>query len=124
MRNYISLVIIVVVVVILFAFNIYVTNSIEYDLLNCAVNLHIKVSENLNCTNEYNEFVTKLKKSEVKMNMIFNHSAYNDIMECVIDIGNDIEFDDKKLLNANVDKLIFYLKDLIGNEKAEINNIL
>ena len=124
MKNYIPLAIIIAAMAVVFAFNSYVTNNIEYELLTSAANLHSKVSENLDCTDEYNEFVAKLKKAEVKINMIYNHSAYNDIAKCVLEIGNDIEYDDKKSLSINVEKLIFYLKDIIGNEKAEINNIL
>ncbi len=124
MKNYIPFAIIVIIMLCVFAFNSFVLNSIEYDLLTSAINLQNKVIENLDCTDEYNEFVINFKKSEVKFNIIYNHMVYNDIAKCVIDIGNDIENNDKKSLNKNVKLLVFYLNDIIGNEKAQINNIL
>ncbi len=124
MKNYIPLAIIIAVMAVVLAFNNYVANNIEYELLTSAVNLCNRANENLDCAEQYDEFVTKLQKWETKINMIYNHSAYSDIKKCVLEMGSDIKNDDKKSLNKNAQKLIFYLKEIIDNEKAEINNIL
>ncbi len=124
MKNSIPFILIVIFLFAMFAFNGYVMNSIEYELLNDAVDIQKKVYNNEAVGKEYEILVEKMNKATVKLNTIINHSAYNEIVKCISDMGIAIEFDDKKNLLSASDNLVFYFKNILEGEKCKIHNIL
>lgn len=124
MKNSIPFILIVTFLIFVFAFNGFVMNKIEHELLNDALIIHQKTSKGEDITKEYDMFVKKFNKLEVIINTLINHSVYNEIAKCITDIGNAIEFDDKKNLVLASERLVFNLKNVIEGDKCKIHNIL
>lgn len=123
MKNYLPFYVIILLLAGIFVLSYMEINAVEQELLEPAVRMQDKISAGGQVDAEYQKLLEAFKKHEVKLNVFFNHTSGNDVMRCLLEIGNDIEYQNRDELEEDTNRLIFHLRDIIDNEKPKINNI-
>ncbi|MBQ7900746.1 MAG: DUF4363 family protein [Clostridia bacterium] len=123
MKNYLPFYIIIALLAGIFVFSYMEIGAVERELLEPAMHMQDKISADVQVEEDYVKLLEAFKQHEMRLNVFFNHTSSNDIKKCLSEIGNDIKYQNRAELEADTDRLIFHLKDIIDNEKPEINNI-
>lgn len=82
-----------------------------------------KISYGERVEDDYRRISEAFSEHETVLNMYINHSVYSNVVVCLTEIGNDIEYDRTAELECDVKRLVYYLEDIIDGEKIKINNI-
>ena len=123
MKNYFPLYIIIAVFAFVVLYGNKEMSDFEREVLKPASVMCEKISRGESAEDYYEKIVHSLDEHDVVLNMYINHSAYNSIMICLTEIGNDIEHDRRDELEADAKRLVYYLQDIADGEKIKINNI-
>ena len=123
MKNYISLYIVISVFAIVTFFGLREMSALQSDVLEPAKAMCEKISAGESVAEDYHRIVREFSDHEIVLNMYINHSQYNNIVICLTEIGNDIEYNRTAELECDIKRLVYYLEDIAEGEKIKINNI-
>ena len=123
MYNYVPLYVIILIFATVVFFGVREMSALQRDILEPARRMEAKISLGESVEEDYRMIGEKFSRHDTVLNMYINHSVYSNIVICLTEIGNDIEYDRRAELECDVKRLVYYLEDIIDGEKIKINNI-
>ncbi len=123
MKNYISLYAIILILAVVFWLSNREIASVRTELLDPTNVMIQKISNDEPVAEDYEKLCSIFEHHETVINVFINHSVYNSIVQCLEEIGNDIEHNLTAELEADAKRLAYYLQDIVDGEKIKINNI-